>query len=188
MRLFYLLLIAIFFTLSACNSGPSPETQLQKIINEKMSKDLNVIGTMEAKYEALFAHYEKEIFGFDDIFIQKALYSIIYGFDIADAKINVEKGDDGILILNVKIPSPREIKEARDRRTLSIEQRFQNYYPKDDNGRKINVSQALDRELQKQLNRHQKQHIEQTRKMTFQYFQALADKYGLKLKYAMKRS
>ncbi len=184
MKKIFLALIILVVTVS-CNKG-GEEKKLQNLINEKISKDLNAIGTMSAKYEAVFAHYEHKTIGFDELFIQKALYSVIYGFDIADAKINVKIGDDGAKILIVKLPAPHEIKEARNRRTLGIDKRFENYYPTDDNGKKINVSKALDRIIQKQVDKHQKQHIKQARKMTKQYFQALADSYGLKLKYTMQ--
>ena len=177
-------LFAAFCIFFAC--GQSPESQLDRMINERMSRDLNAIGTMAARYEAVFAHYHEK-FGFDDIYMQKAIYSIIYGFEVQDAKINVEKEKDGTLVLNVKLPSPHEIKEARDRITLNIEKRFENYYPEDDNGNKINVSRALDRAVQKQVNKYQRHHINQARKMTKQYFQALADNYGMKLNYSMDK-
>ena len=176
----------LFGFISVCFScGQSPETQLENRINERMSRDLNAIGTMAANYEAVFAHYEHKLIGFDDIYMQKAIYSIIYGFDVQDAKINVKKENDEGLILNVKLPAPNEIREARDRITLNIEKRFEDYYPKDDNGNKINVSRALDNSIQMQVNKYRKQHINQAKKMTKQYFQALADNYGMKLNYSM---
>jgi hypothetical protein len=181
-----LLLLTLSLSLTACDNAPSKVNLMQELINQKTSKDLSAIGTMSAKYEAVFAHYRHETLGFDDIFIQKALYSVIYGFNLSEAKINVEEQDDGSMILNVSLPTPREITAARDRRTLEINRRFQNFNPTDKSGKKINVSQALDRNVQKQINRYQKQHIEQARKMTRQYFQALADNYGLELKYTMK--
>jgi hypothetical protein len=181
-KLFLFAFISLCF---AC--GQSPENQLENKINERMSRDLTAIGTMAAKYEAVFAHYEYQAIGFNDIYLQKAIYSIIYGFDVQDAKINVGKEKDGTLVLNVKLPSPHEIKEARDRITLNIEKRFEDYYPKDDNGNKINVSRALDNTVQRQVNKYQRQHIHQARKMTKQYFQALADNYGMKLNYSMDK-
>jgi hypothetical protein len=81
----------------SCSSEPPVDAQLQKIIKKKTTGDLSAIGTMAAKYEVIFDHYRSERFGFDDIFIQKALYSINYGFDINEAIIKVEKDEKGIL-------------------------------------------------------------------------------------------
>ena len=89
------------------------------------------------------------------------------------------------LVLNVKLPAPHEIKEARDRITLEIDKRFTNYYPEDDNGNPINVSREMDNSVQAKINKYQRHHIDQAKKMTTQYFQAVADNYGLKLNFLM---
>ena len=178
------ILILLFLLFQGCGSLFDRETQLQNIVDNKVSKDLSVIGTMAAKYEAIFTHYENKTFGLDDVYIKKALYKVVYGFDIEYADIRVKKVN-GNFILNVKLPPPIEIKEARNRLITELDKRFSNYYPKDKNGNKIDVSQALDDIVEKQIRVHEKQHIRQARIMTKQYFQVLADNYGMKLNYSM---
>ncbi|MBD2189666.1 hypothetical protein [Pseudanabaena mucicola] len=171
--------------LQSCQPAPVPEKQLEETIITKIRQDTPYLAHLEAIYSVNYVNYiDKKFFGIrfpftqDDIYIRNDVASVFYGYPLKDADISVII-ENNQRTLRVKLPEPRQI--AIDRRVRSAEVNDQRSIPLDEQGRRVDVDQHINGQVNAAITKYEEQTVGMTREMTRQYFQAIADRFNLKL-------
>lgn len=166
-------------------SDPVLEKQLEETIITKIRQDTPYLAHLEAIYSVNYINYiDKKFLGIrfpfvqDDIYIRNDVASVFYGYPLKDADISVII-ENKQQTLRVKLPEPRQI--AIDRRVRSAEVNDQRSIPLDEQGRRVDVDQYINGQVNTAIAKYEEQTVGMTREMTRQYFQAIADRFNLKL-------
>ena len=126
-----------------------------------------------------FTNHRENLLQSDDFYVRKDQAKVFYGYSLKEAEIKVIK-ENGEKILSVKLPNPRKI--STDRKVLSIETTHEGYQPVDEDGKSINVDEWMNQTLDDAIAKYEEKTIEMTQTVSKQYFEALAERFGLKLK------
>jgi hypothetical protein len=171
--------------LQSCQPASVSEKQLEETIITKIRQDTPYLAHLEAIYSVNYINYvDKKFLGIrfpfvqDDIYIRNDVASVFYGYPLKDADIAVII-ENNQRTLRVKLPEPRQI--AIDRRVRSAEVNDQRSIPLDEQGRRVDVDQYINGQVNAAIAKYEEQTVGMTREMTRQYFQAIADRFNLKL-------
>lgn len=174
------------FLLSACGNSNELNKAKQNIDKkdiEKIIKKSPHISNLEANYGIVFTNatdgYSFAGFNFgSDFYIREDLVRIGYGFDLNKVKIKItQDGEDNVL--NISLPEPKQISE--DKTILKITTAKKNSTPIAPDGQRLDVEKEVNREIEEVKASTQAQTFEKTKEASNQYFQALADSFGMKL-------
>ena len=172
-----LLLTLLLVGMSACQRDK--QEIIERHIVAKVQQDTPYLAQLEATYSLAFTNYRPNTITSDDFYVRKDLASVFYGYALKEAEIHViHKNDEDIL--SVKLPNPKQI--SIDRKILSIENAHEGYLPLDQEKHPINVDAWMNEHLQKAIQQYEEKTIEMTKTMSQQYFEAMAHRFGLKLK------
>lgn len=183
-RYFTLLNLSLLL-MQGCQSLNQQEKEIEQKIVTKIRQDTPYLAHLEAIYSINYINYEdRKILGKripfknDDVYIRNDAASVFYGYPLKDADIRVVKENDQ-RILRVKLPQPKQI--SIDRKVLSIEVNDPEYVLRDEKGQRTDVDAYMDSRVKEVIKLYEKRTIDTTRQMSQQYFQAMADRFGLKL-------
>lgn|GEM_PF-1454654 len=183
-RYFTLLNLSLLL-MQGCQSLNQQEKEIEQKIVTKIRQDTPYLAHLEAIYSINYINYEdRKILGKripfknDDVYIRNDAASVFYGYPLKDADIRVVKENDQ-RILRVKLPQPKQI--SIDRKVLSIEVNDPEYVLRDEKGQRTDVDAYMDSRVKEVIKMYEKRTIDTTRQMSQQYFQAMADRFGLKL-------
>lgn len=183
-RYFTLLNLSLLL-MQGCQSLNQQEKEIEQKIATKIRQDTPYLAHLEAIYSINYINYEdRKILGKripfknDDVYIRNDAASVFYGYPLKDADIRVVKENDQ-RILRVKLPQPKQI--SIDRKVLSIEVNDPEYVLRDEKGQRTDVDAYMDSRVKEVIKMYEKRTIDTTRQMSQQYFQAMADRFGLKL-------
>ena len=183
-RYFTLLNLSLLL-MQGCQSLNQQEKKIEQEIATKIRQDTPYLAHLEAIYSINYINYEdRKILGKripfknDDVYIRNDAASVFYGYPLKDADIRVVKENDQ-RILRVKLPQPKQI--SIDRKVLSIEVNDPEYVLRDEKGQRTDVDAYMDSRVKEVIKMYEKRTIDTTRQMSQQYFQAMADRFGLKL-------
>ena len=183
-RYFTLLNLSLLL-MQGCQSLNQQEKEIEQKIVTKIRQDTPYLAHLEAIYSISYINYEdRKILGKripfknDDVYIRNDAASVFYGYPLKDADIRVVKENDQ-RILRVKLPQPKQI--SIDRKVLSIEVNDPEYVLRDEKGQRTDVDAYMDSRVKEVIKLYEKRTIDTTRQMSQQYFQAMADRFGLKL-------
>jgi len=182
---YFILLNLSLLLMQGCQSLNQQEKEIEQKIATKIRQDTPYLAHLEAIYSINYINYEdRKILGKripfknDDVYIRNDAASVFYGYPLKDADIRVVKENDQ-RILRVKLPQPRQI--SIDRKVLSIEVNDPEYVLRDEKGQRTDVDAYMDSRVKEVIKMYEKRTIDTTRQMSQQYFQAMADRFGLKL-------
>ena len=151
----------------------------ERTILAKVQQDTPYLAHMEATYSLAFTNYHKRPFVSDDFYIRKDQAKVFYGYSLKDAEIELVN-ENNTQTLWVRLPNPKQI--SKDRKTLSIESVRDNFHPIDQDKNKIDVEAWMDQNLNGAIADYEEKTIDMTREVSRQYFEALAYRFGVKLK------
>ena len=182
---YFILLNLSLLLMQGCQSLNQQEKEIEQKIVTKIRQDTPYLAHLEAIYSINYINYEdRKILGKripfknDDVYIRNDAASVFYGYPLKDADIRVVKENDQ-RILRVKLPQPKQI--SIDRKVLSIEVNDPEYVLRDEKGQRTDVDAYMDSRVKEVIKLYEKRTIDTTRQMSQQYFQAMADRFGLKL-------
>ena len=182
---YFMLLNLSLLLMQGCQSLNQQEKEIEQKIVTKIRQDTPYLAHLEAIYSINYINYEdRKILGKripfknDDVYIRNDAASVFYGYPLKDADIRVVKENDQ-RILRVKLPQPKQI--SIDRKVLSIEVNDPEYVLRDEKGQRTDVDAYMDSRVKEVIKMYEKRTIDTTRQMSQQYFQAMADRFGLKL-------
>ena len=182
---YFILLNLSLLLMQGCQSLNQQEKEIEQKIVTKIRQDTPYLAHLEAIYSINYINYEdRKILGKripfknDDVYIRNDAASVFYGYPLKDADIKVVKENDQ-RILRVKLPQPKQI--SIDRKVLSIEVNDPEYVLRDEKGQRTDVDAYMDSRVKEVIKLYEKRTIDTTRQMSLQYFQAMADRFGLKL-------
>lgn len=174
---FVLLLSLLLVGNSACQRQDGEI--IERHIIAKVQQDTPFLAQLEATYSLAFTNYRPNVITSDDFYVRKDLASVFYGYALKDAEIHVVN-ESNENILSVKLPHPKQI--SIDRKILSIENAHDDYLPLDEEKDPINVDAWMNEHLQEAIQQYEEKTVEMTKTMSQQYFEAMAHRFGLKLK------
>lgn len=166
MRLFVLALLL----LTGCRSTAPPDVLLLTQLRDEMPR----IAQLEVSYGLVFTHQRPNRIISDDYYIREDVARAYYGYPLEEVKIAVHGG-----LLFVRLPEPRKI--SVDRRIKRVRITHPNYQPLDHTGTPIDIDAVLTADLEALENRYQQRTLAMTRALSRHYFEALAQRHGLKL-------
>ena len=182
---YFILLNLSLLLMQGCQSLNQQEKEIEQKIVTKIRQDTPYLAHLEAIYSINYINYEdRKILGKripfknDDVYIRNDAASVFYGYPLKYADIRVVKENDQ-RILRVKLPQPKQI--SIDRKVLSIEVNDPEYVLRDEKGQRTDVDAYMDSRVKEVIKLYEKRTIDTTRQMSQQYFQAMADRFGLKL-------
>ncbi|BBC23709.1 DUF4230 domain-containing protein [Pseudanabaena sp. ABRG5-3] len=181
----YLVLFsANILLIQGCNFHSPEEEQKevdQKILT-KISQDISSFATLEASYSINYVNFQKKnpllFLAKDNFYIRNDIKTYFYGYSLKDADIKVITENNQRVLL-VKLPHPKIVGE--DRFTAFVKTNDPNYNPLDEKGQKDDVEEYIKSRIDKATKMYEQRTIDKTREMSQQYFQDVADRFGLKL-------
>ncbi|MDX2254961.1 MAG: hypothetical protein NW214_05545 [Pseudanabaenaceae cyanobacterium bins.39] len=180
-----LMSLLIGWSIQSCQFSPPADKSLEMTIINQIRQDSPYLAKLEAIYSVNYVNYiDRRFLGIrfpfvsDDIYIRNDVASVFYGYPLDEAEIVIEQANDQ-RILKVKLPEPRQI--AINRPIQSIETNNKEVIPLDAQGNPVDIDQYIDRQVKGAIAQYEAKNLNMTRTMTRQYFQALSDRYGLKL-------
>ena len=163
----------------------SPEQEQKEVdqqILTKISQDISSFATLEASYSINYVNFQKKnpllFLAKDNFYIRNDIKTYFYGYSLKDADIKVITENNQRVLL-VKLLQPKIVGE--DRFTAFIKTNDPNYDPLDEKGQKADVEEYIKSQLDKATKMYEQRTIDKTREMSQQYFQNVADRFGLKL-------
>jgi hypothetical protein len=178
MRLFFgIFFILTISILGACSSQDiENQMKIESQIKIKINDDAQFLATLDAIYLLAFVNVKDNMIRSDDIYMRIDRGTISHGFDLDKIKVQViQEGESRILRL--QLPPSKKI--ALNREMVLNHNVHKKYKPLDDNGKEIDVALRLTKELNEVDQKYNKQTQIEIRKMTEQYFDGLAKKFGL---------
>ena len=180
-----ILLNVSILLIQGCQSPNQKEKEIEQKIVTKIRQDTPYLAHLEAIYSINYINYQdRKILGKripyvnDEVYIRNDAASVFYGYPLKDADIRVITENDQ-RILRVKLPQPKQI--SIDRKVLSIEVNDPGYVLRDEKGQRTDVDAYMDSRVKDVIKMYEKRTIYTTREMSKQYFQAIADRFSLKL-------
>jgi hypothetical protein len=173
-----LILVAFAIIFNGCEKNEKisdSNEAVKRQIQAKVNSSSRYLANLEAIYGLAFTHFESSLIYSDEIYVREDEAKALYGFSLDKANIEIT----GNKVLNVILPLPKKV--AVDKKTLFVSNVHDKYVPKDKNKNNIDIDLVLNEKLVEALNRHESATIEITKKMTKQYFETLASRYGLDL-------
>ena len=171
-----LIIVSLMLVLmSACQK----ESYVERYIVAKVQQDTPYLAQLEAAYSLAFINFHENPVFSDDFYVRRDLASVFYGYSLKNAEIKmIEENNEKVLW--VKLPNPKQI--SIDRKIVDVESVRPGYQPLDQNKQPINVDAWMNEHLQKAIKQYEEKTIEQTKTLSKQYFEALAYRFGVKLK------
>jgi hypothetical protein len=154
----------------------------EQMIVSKVKQDTPYFTNFEATYNLAFTNFLGRLWG-DSIYVRKDRAKVFYGYSLNDAEIKIIQEQDEP-ILWVRLPSPKQV--ATDRKVLLVEANPKDYWPIDSEKHPIDVEQWMNERLDTTLQNYEGKSLEMTRKMSQEYFEAIAHHFNLKLKLEFK--
>jgi hypothetical protein len=170
--------------IQGCNLH-SPEQEQKEVdqkILTKISQDISSFATLEASYSINYINFQKKnpllFLAKDDFYIRNDIKTYFYGYSLKDADIKVITENNQRVLL-VKLPQPKIVGE--DRFTAFVKTNDPNYNPLDEKGQKADVEEYIKSRIDKATKMYEQRMVDKIREMSQQYFQDVADRFGLKL-------
>lgn len=154
----------------------------EEFIISRVEQETPYFTNFEAMYNLAFTNFLDGWFG-DSIYVRKDQAKVFYGYSLNDIQIKIIQ-EQGEPILLVQLPNPKQV--ATDRKVLSVESNPKDYRPIDSQKQPIDVDQWMNQTLNESLQHYEETSIEMTRKMSREYFEAVAHHFNLKLKLEFK--
>lgn len=190
----FITFITVLIILAGCNknvsreeAGKSRTTALKEKVEHQIRKDEPKIANLVATYGISFVNHKEnncwkdlwncKIMKDDDFYIRKDVAKIFYGYSLNNSEITIKEAD-GLRILIVKLPEPKQIQ--KDRTTISSFSNYDDYKPVV-NGEPVNIENHINKELDGYISKYEEITIGRTKEMTRNYFEAIAKKFNLKL-------
>lgn len=171
--LFFLIGIPVFLT------GCSNNRHLEKQIQAEVLQNFAGIASLEVIYTLTFAHFEKNIITSDDLYIQKDIVSMDYGFALDDKSIQVVDSG-GRKTLQVRLGEGRVL--ATNRTSLGMpETTHKGYLPVDATGKSIDVDEKLNKDLEELKRKYDEENLATAKENLKTLFRIIAEKYDLDL-------
>jgi hypothetical protein len=181
--------IGILLLAYSCQSAQQAiekDKQLERQIITKIRQDKPYLAQLEAIYSVNYVNYvDRKVLGVripflnDDVYARSDTASVFYGYALADVDIVIATENDQ-RILRVKLPQPSQI--SIDRLVNSpIIVNNEAYVPIDEQGKKVDVDQYIYARVTEAITQYEQKNLNMTRDMTRQYFQAIAERFNLKL-------
>lgn len=164
--------------IQGCQSYEQKQQQIEQQIVTKIRQDTPYIAHLEAMYSIAYINYKKGLIFKDDVYIRNDDATVFYGYALKDADITIIT-ENNQRILRVRLPQPKQI--SIDRKVLSIETNDKEYIPLDEKGKRVDVDAYMNTNVEEAIKLYEEKTIEMTREMSRQYFEAIADRFGLKL-------
>lgn len=175
MKKIFIIVISSLLLFQACED----DIALERQITTKVKEDAVYLAQLEAVYGLVFTNQRENWISSDDIYIRKDLASVYYGYSLDDAEITVKDNEQGVKTLYVNLPVPEKV--SIDRRIVSLHSTHDDYQPVDEDEKYINIDEQLNSHLDRVLEKYEERTIEMTKKISRQYFDNLAARFGLKL-------
>jgi hypothetical protein len=171
-----ILILLILISFFGCDKSQTKNfEEIQSQIQAKVDTSASYLANLEAIYGLAFTNYKSNTIRSDDLYIREDEAKVLYGYALEESKIKVN--DNGIL--EVSLPSPKQL--AIDKRILFISNVHDGYRPQNEKEERYDVDAELNMKLNDALNKHESKTIDMTKKMSRQYFEALATRFGLEL-------
>ena len=169
-----LMALAMFVAMLAAGS-PSVSAQDQDVSEVTAAMDGMMLATLEASYTVTYHHTEKNRVFKDNIYYQKDLATVDYGFKFVEGKEPkiIRKGDKCILTATVRNSPFR----PKNRRTVKRESTDGEMQLKDEEGRYIDVDHIMNTKVLSEEQKYRAEHMEVAKSKMNQLFRIYAAKY-----------
>lgn len=154
--------------------GCRTEPKLERLQLSDIKQDIQYVAHLEASYGLVFTHHQPNCIISDDFYIREDMVRVNYGYPLEDIEIR----DD---VLLVRLPKPKKI--SVDRQVKDIRLTHPSYQPLDDNDQPIDIDAVMVSRLEEIEARYKERTVAMVRNLSRQYFEALAHRHGLKLKF-----
>ncbi len=174
--------ISVFFAvLLLLLSGCEQQTSLQDIekdIRAEVVREAPGIATLQGIYTVSYLNYKKNWITSDDIYIQKDIVTIDYGFEIDENAIRVIAGD-AKNILQVRLNKGKRLATNRD--TQRSETTHKGYRPEGENGLQLDIDAEINKEIKAEIPKYEDSNLRMAADNIKNLFKVLAAKYDLEL-------
>lgn len=166
--------IAILLILTLCLTCRYEEERLEEFIKFRVKSDGASLVQASAMFGIIFTATKGNTFFADDVYIRRDSASVFYGYPLKDAKIAVR---DGRLV--VSLPEPKRI--AINKYTQELNTNDTSFNPTDKTGAAMDIDAEINAKLEILIGENEGKSTEMSKKISQQYFEALANSYGLDL-------
>ena len=167
-----LLTLAISIAMLAAGS-PAVSAQDRDVREVIAAMNGMMLATLEASYTVTYHHKEKNLVFKDNIYYQKDLATIDYGFQFVKEPTIIRKGDKCFLTATVRNSPFR----PKNRRTVKKEFTDLEMQIKDEDGRPVDVDHIMNTKLLNEEQKYRAEHMEVARSKMTQLFGIYAAKY-----------
>ena len=170
-----LMALAMFVAMLAAGS-PAVSAQDQDVSEVTAAMDGMMLATLEASYTVTYHHTEKNRVFKDNIYYQKDLATVDYGFKFVEGKEPkiIRKGDKCILTATVRNSPFR----PANRGTLVRASTDGEMQLKDEDGNYVNLDRIMNMRVLEEELKFRSAHMEIARSKISQYFRIYAAKLG----------
>ena len=167
---------ALAMSVALAAGSPAVSAQDQDVSEITAAMNGMMLATLEASYTVTYHQSEEHWITRDDIYYQKDLATIGYGFQFVAGKEPdiIRKGDKCILTATVR-NSPFRI---QNRQTLVLVSADEGMQLKDDDGRHVDVDRILNKKVEEEERKFRAEHMEIAKSNLKQFFGIYAAKIG----------
>lgn len=167
--------VLLLLLLPGCDEQTSLQG-LEKDIRAEVVSESAGIATLQGTYTVSYLNYKKNLITSDDIYIQKDIANIDYGFVIDENDIRVI-AEGPKKILQVRLDKGKRF--SINRETTHSESTHDGYRPEGEGGLKLDIDAEINKEIEAAIPKYEEENLKLAADNIKNFFKVIAERYDL---------